>query len=187
MVMSIKPWITLTKMAKRDHEEINNQIFISYLTFTSFLSHTGGLSARENRSKWIQAVVSEAARGRVTSHISSYVRWRESSGKVTQNGSLNVPVASYHTEDCWVLTSPFSKGRSPTGNVPLRFWLLHVIGWACTEGREAVPCPFWQTLGGFKKTTTGTEWKNPFVIQILTKHMEVKDDCLILFTAVLNN
>ena len=28
--------------------------------------------------------------------------------------------------------------------------------------------------------------ENPFVIQILTKHVEVKDDCLILFTTVLN-
>ena len=100
--------------------------------------------------------MSKAARRRVTCHVSSHVHWRESSGKLTQNGSLNVPVSSYHTEHCWVLTSPFSKGRSLTGNGPSRLWLLHVIGWACTEWRETVPCPLWQTLGGLKKTATGT-------------------------------
>ena len=55
-----------------------------------------------------------------------------------------------------MLNSPFSKGRSLAGSVPLRLLLLHVIGWACTEGRETVPCPLWQTLGEFKKTTTAT-------------------------------
>ena len=139
MVMSIKPCITLTKMA-------NNQSLILYLTCTFFfLSHKGGLTTCENRRKWIQAVMSKATRRRVTCHVSSHVLWRESSGKLTNNGSLNVLVSSYHTEDCWALTSPFSKGRSPTGSAPLRLWLLHVIGWACTEGRETVPCPLCQT------------------------------------------
>ena len=154
MVVSIKLWIALTKMAKKDYEEIKSVIL--YLTCTSFLSHKGGLSAREKPPKLIQAVVSKVARRRVTCHFSSHVHWRESSGKLTQNGSLNVPVSSYHTEHCWVLTSPFSKGRSLTGNGPLGLWLLHVIGWACREGRETVPCPLWQTLGGLKKTATGT-------------------------------
>ena len=151
MVMSIKPWITLTKMAKEDYEEINIQSLILYLTSASFLSHKGGLSAREKPPKWIQAVVSKAARRRVTCHVSSHLHWRESSGKLTQNGSLNVPVSSYHTEHCWVLTSPFSKGRSLTGS-DCSTWLAG----PAQKGGKQFHALSGRLRGESKKIATGT-------------------------------
>ena len=154
MVMSIKPWITLTKMAKKDQEEINNQSLILNLTCTFFYPIKVDLVLVKNARNDSRL----CDRGGSWKGDMSYFFMCPLKRIVWKGDSkwLFKPFSAYHTEDCWVVTSPFSKGRSLTGNVPLRLWLLHMIGWACTEGRETVPCPLWQTLGGFKKTTTGT-------------------------------
>ena len=95
--------------------------------------------------------MSKAARRRVTCHVSSHVHWRESSGKLTQNGSLNVPVSSYHTEHCWVLTSPFSKGRSLTGS-DCSTWLAG----PAQKGGKQFHALSGRLRGESKKIATGT-------------------------------
>ena len=115
MVMSIKPWITLTKMAKKDQEEINNQSLILNLTCTFFYPIKVDLvlvknARNEFKTLWPRRLVE--GWHVIFLHVKKRIVWKGDSKWLFK------PFSAYHTEDCWVVTSPFSKGRSLTGTCP---------------------------------------------------------------------